>query len=260
MTVAIAVVGAIVSVLSLIICVAASRGAIRLSTPKRWEGAFQDNWLRSWNVSTKQSFGWKNQEVAYDASAMTDVLRVRYPQGSGDLKSVVFKGWPLGGTSFMAEPLPPHDALHLRYYVKFDPGFDFAGGGELPGLYGSTESAKISTRFQWREGGEAALAISLAKTMLSFSAGNFVLGKWHYIEQSLKLNAPGIKDGHLRAWIDGKQVLDKTGLLFREEPTLKVRGILFSTYFGGADLSVATPVTTCASFTKFALSSQYIGQ
>lgn len=31
-----------------------------------------------------------------------------------------------------------YDSLYLRYYVKFEEGFDFVKGGKLPGLMGAS--------------------------------------------------------------------------------------------------------------------------
>jgi hypothetical protein len=67
------------------------------------------------------------------------------------------------------------------------------------------------------------------------------------------LNTPGRKDGRIRVWIDDQLVLDLTHLEFRSDGKLKIEGIFFSTFFGGHDLSWATPRTTHIDFADFAV-------
>ena len=45
----------------------------------------------------------------------------------------------------------------------------------------------------------------------------------------------------------------------RTTDTLQIRGIFFSTFFGGGDPTLATPADACADFAAFVLSSGYVG-
>lgn len=83
-------------------------------------------------------------EVVNDEDAGVQVLRVRYPRGSGPPSA---KG-PRGGAGFLAAPpgLPASD-ITLAYRVRFAPGFQWSYGGKLPGLLmrdakGEDEDAK----------------------------------------------------------------------------------------------------------------------
>ncbi|MGB0582004.1 MAG: polysaccharide lyase [Limisphaerales bacterium] len=57
--------------------------------------------------------------------------------------------------------------------------------------------------------------------------------RWYCIEQHLKLNTPGKKDGILRAWIDGRPAFEKTNIRFRHNGKLKIEQIWMNVYHGG---------------------------
>lgn len=57
--------------------------------------------------------------------------------------------------------------------------------------------------------------------------------RWYCIEQYLKLNKPGQKNGVLRAWVDGRLAYEKTNLRLRNIPDLKIETIWFNIYHGG---------------------------
>ncbi|HEY5039276.1 MAG TPA: hypothetical protein VIJ93_09420, partial [bacterium] len=85
-------------------------------------------------------------------------LRVKYSKGT----------FSSGGgfqclTDFSKFPIEPQESLYFRYYVRFDPGFDFVKGGKLPGLAGgkgNTGGHKAngtdgwSARVMWRSDGK----------------------------------------------------------------------------------------------------------
>ena len=57
--------------------------------------------------------------------------------------------------------------------------------------------------------------------------------RWYSIEQYLKLNTPGKKDGILRAWVDGRAAFEKTDIRMRDVAALKIQSIWINVYFGG---------------------------
>jgi hypothetical protein len=57
--------------------------------------------------------------------------------------------------------------------------------------------------------------------------------RWYCIEQYMKLNTPGQKDGVLRAWIDGRLVFERKDLKLRNVPELKIENVWFNVYHGG---------------------------
>jgi hypothetical protein len=41
--------------------------------------------------------------------------------------------------------------------------------------------------------------------------------------------------GEMQLWIDGKSVIEASGLVFRDTETAGIKGIHFQTFFGGMD-------------------------
>ena len=60
-------------------------------------------------------------------------------------------------------------------------------------------------------------------------------GKWYCLEQYIKLNTPGKKDGIARAWIDGELVFEKTDFLWRNTDKLKIYSNWVDYYRGGKE-------------------------
>lgn len=57
--------------------------------------------------------------------------------------------------------------------------------------------------------------------------------RWYCIEQYLKLNTPGKQDGILKAWIDGKQVYEKSDVRLRNISSIKIESVWMNIYHGG---------------------------
>ena len=157
--------------------------------------------------------------------------------------------------------------------MRFPESFPFMRGGKLPGLFGGEARAGgqipdgtdgFSTRLMWRRNGDGEVYAYLPTsvehgTSLGRGKWRFQEGKWHLVEQEVKLNTPGKPDGSIRLWIDEKLVVQELNLTFRTTPELKIEGIFFSTFFGGSDLSWATPKETQVDFAHFVVSETYIG-
>lgn len=229
---------------------------------------------QDFEVKERGDFGLENLEVRRDPQ-FGQVLRVHYPEGSASPTVSEEEGAPVGGAQLYLEPRSgvPADRLHLRYYVRFPRGFDYVKGGKLPGLYGGTVTGGrrspdgtdgFSTRFMWRRNGEGEVYAYLATseeegTSLGRGSWRFRPGEWQLIEQEVSLNEPGRPDGRIRVWLDGREVLDESNLVFRTVDTLKIEGLFFSTFFGGSDLSWATPKETAVEFAGFKVGSEYLG-
>jgi hypothetical protein len=78
-------------------------------------------------------------------------------------------------------------------------------------------------------------------------------GKWHHLQQTIRLNDIGKSNGRIDICYDGKLVVSQENITFRTTSNLKTNGILFQTFFGGGDKSYATPIDTYADFADFAL-------
>ncbi|KAF8602791.1 hypothetical protein BDV93DRAFT_523887 [Ceratobasidium sp. AG-I] len=189
--------------------------------------------------------------------------------------SYAFASGVPGGISFYAygpSDLSQANELTLGYSIYFEPGFDFAKGGKLPGLYGGTTDDDaagcsggriapecFSTRFMWREYGDAELYVYLppdqANTALcsnapipgdnvcstgygtSLGRGSFKFqpGQWNTVAQRIKLNTPGKADGELQVWSNGKSIWKTGGVVFRGAgmDASRVRGLMVQCFFGG---------------------------
>lgn len=79
----------------------------------------------------------------------------------------------------------------------------------------------------------------------------FISGTWHTITQKVTMNNPGANDGSIRLFVDGKQVVNADNLMLRNRPDTQVAGLLFSTFFGGSDISWSSPQTQWAEFRNF---------
>jgi hypothetical protein len=221
------------------------------------------------------SFGFDRAHVlpATDP-AVGPTLRVNYPAGSASNLSANTDGSAYGGTQVYLQPTNgPVDQLHLRYYLRFQPGFDFVKGGKLPGLYGGTVTSGrhipdgsngFSTRYMWRRSGAGEVYAYLPSsvehgTSLGRGSWSFTPGQWICIEQAVQLNTPGRADGSVSVWLDGKLVFNQPDLSYRTTDKLKIDGLFFSTFFGGGDSSWASPADQYTDFAAFAISEQYIG-
>jgi hypothetical protein len=231
-----------------------------------WQGRIdRQDWLATWSPHTQVLYGDRNASIVTDAK-MGDVLRVRYPAGSSST-AYAREGHPVGGFEFRAS-LPPLESLVLGYWVRFAENFPWVKGGKLPGICGGTcpSGGKVVTgyegwslRLMWRprgEGEEYAYILPAQDygTELGKGTWTFTAGEWHHVAVEIVLNAGGAANGRSRVWYDadpdGPPTFEATGLTFRLDQT-PADTLFFSTFFGGHDVSWATPVDTYADFAGF---------
>ena len=243
----------------------------------RWADSFAAaTWTQTWQVLADKDWGWANlARIEAPGDRFATFLRATYPSNSCSPAATADYGSPEGGGQFLAVAgLAPTNALHLRYYVRFSEGFDFVKGGKLPGLFGGTDHFSggaipdgtngFSVRYMWRTNGDgeayAYLPTSdLYGTEIGRGRWRFRPGEWHCLEQRVVLNAPGCDDGRLTVWVDGRMLVDERALRYRTTDALLIRGIFFSTFFGGGDPTWAAPADAGADFADFVLSSGYVG-
>jgi hypothetical protein len=224
---------------------------------------------------TDGSFGLSRATLlAEPHSVLGRLLRVQYPARSASPTVTRQYRKPEGGAQlYLALRSGPTDALHLRYYLRFPPEFDFVKGGKLPGLYGGSVTSGghipdgsdgLSTRYMWRKGGTAEVYAYLPTSVVhgtSLGRGDWrwPVGRWTCVEQAVRLNTPGRADGSVTVFLNGARVLRSDRLEFRSTDQLGIEGVFFSTFFGGSDPSWATPRTQHVDFAAFAISDRYIG-
>lgn len=212
---------------------------------------------RVWGVA-------ENVRIVSLAPDASPALAVHYPKGSIAPSSKA----PRGGAGFVSRAGLERgaDAACLSYRVRFAPGFAFARGGKLPGLYGgdgpvggAAADAGFSARLMWRRGGDGELYAYLPETdtshglSLGRGAWRFPVGRWLSVEEEIVLNDPAAANGIARIWIDGELRFEATDIVFRRDPEVRIEGLMFSTFFGGQDPSWASPKDQEALFADFAV-------
>ncbi len=238
------------------------------------DAAFNTAWGAAWNNRCSEV------SVLTGSSAYigNKTWRVNYPaRGVGPAST----GLQIPASFQKMAAGQPYDSLYLRYYVKFESGFDFARGGKLPGLMSGDDAWSRSggnqpngtngwtMRFMWRSGG-AAVVYAYLPPGKYFGDGwgydmalnrNFQTGKWHCIEQFVKINTIGQQNGKCTVWLDDEKVLDLSDIEYRtvDNTAGKVGGIYISTFHGGNDASWAPSVTSYTQFDAFALATKRVG-
>jgi len=176
---------------------------------------------------------------------------------------ILFKKGDNWGSGWSWNVEAPVDEAYLRYYVKWDAGFDFDRGGKTPGLMGWAPGKQagwggrpvhgddgFSCRVCWGRRGSLVMYTYHADMKDQYGDGfptsidgrreSLQAGKWYCFELHMKLNTPGAKagekganDGLLELWVDGALVGRKDGLRFRDLPTMKIDNLFINAYFGG---------------------------
>lgn len=80
--------------------------------------------------------------------------------------------------------------------------------------------------------------------------------RWYSVEQHLKLNTPGKKDGVIRAWVDGRLAFEKSNVRFRHVDRLKIEQVWMNVYHGG---TVPSPRDQHLYIDNVVIGKKYIG-
>ncbi|KAJ7700842.1 hypothetical protein B0H17DRAFT_213241 [Mycena rosella] len=171
------------------------------------------------------------------------VLQLLYPEDSSNPA-----GKPQGGAEFYAMPLAlaPAQSVTMGYSVFFPDDFDWVKAGKLPGLFGGKMACSggdaaldcFSTRLMWRQNGAGELYLYAAKdkqtaalcadpqsvcdSAYGFSIGRDAFkwraGGWTTVSQTVLLNTPGKQDGGFWLYVDGRQVIHRDDVFYRDVP------------------------------------------
>lgn len=185
--------------------------------------------------------------------------RLLAPDRDGKASGVGASGW-LGSTG--------HDVVHFRRYVRFDENYDQGNlhhtGGGLAGVSGTGKwdgmgkagvRPKGGDRFTcglepWRQWGRhPAPGVLLAYTYWVDMKpgrdgkwwGNMLWparkdrqliprGRWVCLEQMIRVNGVGERDGELAVWIDGKLYLHLEGLRWRTSERVRLKRFSIGIY------------------------------
>lgn len=205
-----------------------------------------------------------NAIVPDPLNGQRQVLRVGIPEGNHYGASMQIR---------MAETFgkEPEEAT-ARYWLYVPEGFAFHeeyGGGKLPGFTGRYGEAGWGGRradgtngWSARMGFEPPREEGDEEVCLSFYTYHADMGRWgdidrwetgvnkgewRQIDQYVRMNTPGERDGVLRGWVNGKLVFERDDLLFREAgyEHLRIEELYFNIYYGG---SWSSPVDTAFYF------------
>ena len=237
-------------------------------------------WQPSWGIEWGPSPAGNFSIATTNTHRGNYAARVKYPQG---LESTSGSGTQYRCilSNMQTISIPAKEALYVRYYVRFDPNFDFVLGGKLPGLCGAacntgggmpTGADGWSARIMWRAGGKV-VQYMYYMDQASFYGDDFswnegtggqrylIPGQWHCLETYIQMNTPGVQDGIVRSWFDGQLSLNRTNIRFRAAgySNIKIDKLYFSTFFGGAGAQWAPIKDEYANFDDFVLSEAYIG-
>jgi hypothetical protein len=64
-------------------------------------------------------------------------------------------------------------------------------------------------------------------------AKSFKPGVWHTVKQCNVMNTVGKADGELKAWFDGKVVIDQDDVVYRTDPKVHITHFDWSVFRGG---------------------------
>jgi hypothetical protein len=160
------------------------------------------------------------------------------------------------------------EEVYFRYYLRFaDDWHPTVDGGKLPGIAGTYDTTKSGGGWGgnksdgtngWSMRGSFLREADKNSSFHDYVAiGNYAyhadmqdfygehwawskgaLGylkrnRWYCIEQYVKMNTPGVKDGVMRAWVDGMLAFEKTDIRYRTIDSLKIEKIWMNVYHGG---------------------------
>lgn len=214
---------------------------------------------------------WKSQ-WAKGAYGETDIIGADVPlmftpiQGPA-LRANLKKGSNLGFEArlYLKDHGGEPDELYFRYYLRlandWNPNLT---GGKLPGIAGTYGEAgwggrRVDGSDGWSLRGSFAPAFSSNHPMSGLTQlGTYAYhaemsdfygdlwiwpgallarNRWYSIEQYVRMNRPGVSDGNMRVWVDGRLVMDRTKMRLRNVDRLHIETVWLNAYHGGAEVS-----------------------
>jgi hypothetical protein len=156
------------------------------------------------------------------------------------------------------------EEIYFRYYLRFAQDWDpVVDGGKLPGVAGTYGKAgwggrRASPAVGWSMRGSFNLAPSIGNPLHGYvtigtyayhaamednfgdhwpwindGLGVLERNRWYCIEQYFKVNTLGLRDGILRAWIDGSLAFEKDDIYVRDLDSIKIEEVWMNVYHGG---------------------------
>lgn len=239
------------------------------------------NWRGRWTTASLRSQVDRLEQDPQDGTAA--------PHGQM-LKTTLRKGENLAldlRYEFAKAGVSEPEELYFRYYLRFAPDWNPShDGGKMPGFAGTYGRAgwgmrKSDGRNGWSARGAFFARPRNAKGMEGLTAlGTYAYhadiadasgevwpwgggagallenGRWYCVEQHLRLNKPGLADGQMRVWVDGREVLNRQRVRFRHVPELKIEAVWFDVYHGGV---APAPHDMTLYIDQVVIAREYIG-
>jgi hypothetical protein len=240
----------------------------------------KDDWGRAWSSGADAK---TLVPVSEDPERRLELLqgralRVEIPKGTNNGMNVLYKFAKQTGS----EP----EEVYLRYYLRFSGDWQTIQGGKLPGIAGTYGDAgwggrKVDGTDGWSARGSFNVQPAPGNPLSGrIPVGSYVYhadmpgdygdiwiwvdgyggllakDRWYCLEQYVKLNTPGQKDGVLRAWVDGRLAFEKTDVRYRKVDKLKIETVWMNIYHGG---KLPTDRDVHAYVDNVVIARQYIG-
>jgi hypothetical protein len=192
-----------------------------------------DGTISRWDGPGNPAAMYVTEQTAHSG---TRSVELKYAEGSS-------------GASYMFKHFPGADHVYHRWYQRWSEGFRWEPSGT--GLTGLRPYIGYPQFYPFVAGETGKLAIQ-AQVIAEADGGvrNFHQNvgdpvvfqpeRWYCIEVFVKLNAPGLPDGELAAWIDGDLKLRYTGRQFRgllpmspAPPTALIESAFIAGQYGG---------------------------
>ena len=224
------------------------------------------------NLSPRSDKSWGQENLSV---VRGDTVRAFYPAGSASPTVATNTGAPRGGGQRLWYFPKPVEEAAIEYDATFPAGFDPVKGGKMGfGMWGGNNfdggkrpdgTDGVSCRIMWRADENTNGLPDLEAYMYAYAAppGSIDTGKGFSVKRGafdltpgvaqrfgigMRLNTPGYANGKLAITMNGQRVIYATDVVYRTVDTLKLEGIILSTFFGGGTEEWVTPVDTWAEF------------
>ena len=157
------------------------------------------------------------------------------------------------------------DELYFRYYLRLANDWNpNVASGKLPGMAGTYGEAgwggrRVDGSNGWSlrgmfvrsfpkdhpmTGFTQLATYAYHAEMTGFYGDNWMWpgallerNRWYSIEQYVRLNRPGVSDGVMRVWVDGRLAMERTKIRMRNVDRLHIETVWLNAYHGGAETS-----------------------
>ena len=187
--------------------------------------------------------------VKFELGITPHPIFIKEERGNKYLKVLLQKGrtMPVTGSQWDTQLDSSYSELTLSYRVKFDSAFAFKpgkllglrAGNQVSGIKPNGKDGFAARLMYWKEG-RLSLYIYHPDQKIRFgdivfdspdsSSFCFAVNRWYAIAMHVKVNDVGKANGLVYAMVDGKEVLRKENIRFRDVATLGFDNLSFSAF------------------------------